>query len=87
MIPTSFDESNNALSPPDDMTADECSSLSVWQGDAPIGERDATIPVTISCWKLTKDELDLINQTGRVWLTVYGGGMPPVSLQIENPFE
>ena len=55
MIPTSFDESNNALSPPDDMTADECSSLSVWQGDAPIGERDATIPVTISCWKLTKE--------------------------------
>ena len=44
-------------------------------------------PVVISCWKLTKEELDLINKTGRVYLTVLGETMPPVALDVEKWFK
>lgn len=45
------------------------------------------IPVVISCWKLTKEELEEINKTGRVWLTVVGDTMSPVQLTVEKPFQ
>lgn len=75
MIPASFDESNTVFSKPENMTDDECDPLSVLKGHDTNGNL-----VVISCWKCTKEELEEINRTGRVWLTVYGGGMPPVSL-------
>ena len=82
MIPTSFAESNDYLSGPSDMTVEQCAPLSVLRGVfAEVG-----LPAVISCWKLTKEELDEINRTGRVWLTVYGLTMPPVALTIAKPF-
>ena len=33
----------------------------------------------ITCWNLTADEIEEVNRTGRIFLSVhYGGGMPPV---------
>jgi hypothetical protein len=82
MIPTSFDESNHVLDKPKDMAREQCDALSVF-----VGQTQDGLPVVISCWKLTKEELEQINKTGRVWLWVYGAGMPPVSLTVENPFK
>jgi len=81
MIPCSFDESNVVLDKPDDMDRDQCEALSVWRGRS----NDGT-PLVISCWKLTRDELEILLATGRVWLTVLGQTRPPVSLSINKPF-
>ena len=41
----------------------------------------------ISCWKLTKEELEQINKTGVIWFSVMGQSQPPVWLGTENPFK
>ncbi len=82
MTPTSFAESNRALGRPRDMTEEQCEPLSVY-----VGVRSDELPVVISCWKLTPEELEEINRTGRVWLHVIGRSMPPVILQVETPFK
>lgn len=76
MIATSFDESNHVLGRPPSMTDEQCDPLSVFMGN----------DVVISCWKLTKEELEMINKTGRVWLWVMGDTMPPVALSVASPF-
>lgn len=81
MWPASFPESNVALSKPKDMTDEECTPLSVFRGYDTEGT-----PVLISCWKLTKEEMEEISKTGRVWLCIYGHGMPPVALGTTDPF-
>jgi len=82
MIPTSFDESNAVLSKPADMTHEDCECLSVWVGRYADGG-----PAIVSCWKLTREELEQINRTGRVWLHVFGPAMPPVALETKHPFK
>jgi hypothetical protein len=81
MIPTSFEESNHVLDKPPGMTYNECQALSVWRGFD-----EGNQPVVISCWKVTQEELEEIQQTGRVWLRISGQTMPPTLLQGTNPF-
>jgi hypothetical protein len=83
MEATSFDESNHVLGAPKGMTAEECSPLSVFMHTT---RPDRQTEIVISCWKLTTEELDEINRTGRVWLFVWGQTMPPVLLQTKSPF-
>lgn len=76
----SFDESNTVLSKPEQMTSDQCAPLSVLRTETEDG-----FPVVVSCWKCTKDELEEINKTGRVWLMVYGVTMAPVAIAGNKP--
>ncbi len=55
--------------------------LSVYRGQQANG-----VPVVISCWKLTQEELAEFQRTGRVWLTVMGTTMPPVALSALSPW-
>lgn len=73
MFPTAFAEENCVLDKPPQMTPDECEPLSVWRGLLTNGT-----PAVVSCWKPTKDELEEINKTGRIWLVVFGETMMPV---------
>lgn len=82
MFPASFDESNLVLDKPDDMTHDQCDPLSVFRGNTNDG-----LPVVISCWKCTAEELKEIQRTGRVWVMVYGITMPPIAPTGIKPFE
>ena len=82
MIPSSFPESNNYLNPPDGVDVNTCQVLSVWQGPSADG-----VPLVISCWKPTKEELEQLNRTGRIWLYVWGATMPPVALLTKHPFK
>lgn len=81
MIPIEFKEQNKIFHKPADMTDEECQSLNVWQG-----KDQAGFPNIISCWKLTEEELKTVNETGVVWLTIVGNGMPPVSVSGIYPF-
>lgn len=80
MVPSNFPQSNDCLSPPEGVDLDDCSVLSVWRGTV---DRQ---PVVISCWKPTKEELDEINKTGRIWLWIWGTTMPPAALTGSDPF-
>ena len=82
MFPTDFEQSNTILDKPPDMDRQECDALNVWRGALPNGQ-----PVVVSCWKVTKEELAAIQATGRVYLMVWGGTMPPVALLGSDPFE
>lgn len=80
MFPTSFAESNTIAGPPDGIDPDQCQTISVLATLNPQG-----VPIVISCWKLTAEELAEINKTGRVWLTCMSG-MIPCYLTVEKPF-
>lgn len=81
MVPSAFDEDNTVLGPPQGMTEDEVTSLSVFRGVNSDNE-----PVVISCWKFDKEELAEMLKTGRVWLYVYGLNMPPCAIGGLSPF-
>ena len=72
---------NFTFSKPSSMTDEECAPLHVWKGNDTAGS-----PVIISCWQFSKEDLEEIARTGRMYLTICGQGMPPVSLQTESPF-
>ena len=40
----------------------------------------------LSCWILTPEEIEHVQRTGQVWLTVWGDIHPPVNIQAEYPF-
>lgn len=82
MEPTNFDEANLSLGPPEGMTEDEVRTLRVWRGTD-----EDMLPVVISCWKPTQEEIDEIQKTGRVWLRLYGQSMPPAAIQGHSPFD
>lgn len=80
MFPSDFDESNHVLDKPGDMDREECDPLCVEIGTVRVGFGDTPLPVVQSCWKLSAEELEEVNRTGRIWLTIVGRTMPPVML-------
>jgi len=82
MQPTSFDDSNHVFDKPPNMSYEECEALSVFVGPDQTGQT-----VVISCWKPTKEELEEINKTGRVWCWHFGDMLQPHVLDGHNPFK
>lgn len=77
--PASFEQSNAVFGPPIGKSEEEVASLSaaiIQWGD---------VPAVLSCWKPTEEQLEAIRRTGRLWLAIMGGTMPPVCLCSENP--
>ena len=81
MVPTAFEESNIVFGPPAGMTEDDVHSLSCARV-----EYDGQ-PAIVTCWKLTQEELEEFNRTGRVWFVCMGEGLPPHLMLGNNPFE
>lgn len=81
MFACAFEGENEVLGHPHGMTADDCDPLSVLCTTDQNG-----LPVVISCWKCTPEELAEINRTGRVWLGIMGVTMPPAWLSGTKPF-
>ena len=91
MIATAFDEENMVLFAPDNSLskelADNCEPLPVWRGEIDAVDLKVSVRGFISCWKMTKEELEEIQKTGRIWLYIYGDQHPPVGLGANSPFE
>ena len=83
MEASNFDEANMTLGPPVGVSEDRVQSLRVHRGTF----HDTSEAFVLSCYKVTQEELDEINKTGRVWLYVLGPTMPPVILSGVHPFE
>lgn len=77
--PVPFQGANHNLLPPSG--DNDCMELPVYKGKSPRGET-----FYISCWKLTKPELEELLKTGKVYVFVYGGGHPPIAISAEDPF-
>ena len=77
MIPSSFDEANKVLGPYPDFPSEP---LNVFKGND-----DSGTNVYVSCWKPTKEEVDTLLRTGRLYLIVHGKLHPPVALTTDNP--
>ena len=73
MRPTSFDEANVNMQPPDSM--DDCITLPAFTDGR----------LFVSRWMPNKEDLEALNSGRPVWLVVLGC-QPPVSLETENPF-
>jgi hypothetical protein len=73
MMPTDFPQRNFVYTKPKDMTDEQCSDLPVWKGEVPIDDAG-------------KEDIEEIQRTGVIWLSVTGYQQPPVSLFTENPF-
>jgi len=77
MRPVEFDEQTHILSKPKGVTDEECAPLPVFRD----GEQ------VISCWEFNKEDLEEINRTGRIYLSVVSGHtQPPVWISAESPF-
>lgn len=82
MKPTSFKETNHLL----------CAGNNPGTGDLPIARSIMTVngrpvPCIISCWKLSPEELELIQQTGKIWISVMGMSTPPICPMVSHPFD
>ena len=84
-VPTSFAESNAVLDKPPSMSYDECAAISIMRGSVGLGGTENRMPVVMTCWKLTQEELDDINRTGRIWVLVCGETMPPMCVEGMKP--
>ena len=77
MIPIDFEESNKVLTKPENMTDEECNSLTI----STDGE------VCTSRWKLSFWERMEVLFRGRIWLMVWSGyTQPPVAITVFYPF-
>lgn len=82
MYASSFDESNFVFDTPPGVPPEEIHPLCVH-----IGTTEEGIPVIISKWKATKEELDEIMETGCVWVWHYGTSLQPHTVTGNNPFK
>lgn len=76
MLPVDFEYRMLVLGKPKSMTDEECMSLPVWSD----GNR------YISKWRLNKEELEMIQQTGEIYLEITSAAHPPVCVMVESPF-
>lgn len=80
MEPCSFQESNATVETPEGIDPIACFCLSVC-----VTRTTQGTPCIVSCWKLTSDEIDEFNRTGRIYVTVAGDRMSPIMLTVRNP--
>lgn len=81
-FPSSFEESNGVLNVPAGMSEDDCTPLSVCHATGPGG-----MPMVVSLWKFTAEELEEVKRTGRVWLGIVGATMPPAFVSGFKPID
>lgn len=79
--PISFAQANRKFGPPEGMTEEQCGELHAFVGADPNG-----VPVIISCFELSDEDIETLKKTKVLWLWVFGQGMPPVAITSEKPF-
>lgn len=82
MYPVKFAEQNIIFERPYDMNDEECKPLPAFKGPDEHG-----FPVVISCWELTREEVDQVIGTGKIWSVVVCTQPSPMSLQTNSPFK
>ncbi len=77
MKPVEFDEQNDVLGKPASMTDGECGSLPCFRDGVNV----------VSMWELTEKELEQIQKTKCIYVTVISGeSSPPIRPDVFSPF-
>lgn len=74
MQPVDFPEKNMELQPPAGSGPGECATLPIFFGGT----------YSVSCWRLTDEDIDLLKNNRNVWLVVMGTNHPPVALTVDE---
>lgn len=74
-IPTAFPQVTQVLGPPPTMDDKTCSNLPVFHDGR----------VWVSKWSLAPAEIEELQKTGSLWLTVHATGQPPVAIDVLPP--
>jgi hypothetical protein len=78
-----FNGANDVMGRPAGSTAEECEDGIVHRGiDAETGW-----PVFTLCFKMSDEELEEFKKSGKLFVQLYGEGMPPVGMSTWNPVE
>lgn len=46
---------------------------------------DKQIPLTVTCWKLSPEELEEVQKTGKVYIVIHSAIMQPMNVEGKNP--
>lgn len=79
MHPKQFPESNQTFTLPEDACLDRPD-----RGELPVCI-DPESKQIVSCWQLSPEEIEVVKNTGEIWLGMIGM-QPPVWLSVERPF-
>lgn len=83
MKSTSFKETNHVYGAGDNPNTDQ---LAVCICKNPEMSGGQNIPFVVSKWKLSEEEVKLIQERGEIWISVMGSGIPPMLPMAHNPF-
>lgn len=81
----SFPEQTTVFGKPEGWKDEDCYGLPVAQTYYRNSEGQP-IPCLVSCWELTPEDIVELQKTGRIYLSITGTGLPPVSLSALYPF-
>ena len=79
MKPVGFKEQTTLFAKPKSMMEGECGTLPA--------HIDLLKNITTSCWEFSDEEIEVIKKTKKIWLTTFAVPPPPVTLQVNSPFE
>lgn len=79
MNPIEFPEQNIVFHPAKG-TEDEVGNLPAFRS------QPGSMPLIISCWQLSPEDLTKVQETGKIWLTQWQVQLYPVGLSTESPF-
>lgn len=80
MTPVGFEQANGTL------TAAPNSVVRVQDLPVAIVQTKEGLAAIVSCWELDDQEIEDLVKTRRLWLSVAGTGMPPISPATRSPF-
>lgn len=82
MKPIEFKEQNFTFKKPEGMTEEQCGDLHAYKG-----KTEGELPVVISCWEPSQEEIDEIVKTKKIWVwLMIAGTIPPVYIGTDHPF-
>lgn len=80
-----FPEANFTYPKPKFLNDEEADSLRVFTGN--LNSSAGVLPVIVSKWKPSYEDLLDLNNGGSIYLVVLGHTMPAVSVSTDNPFQ
>ena len=84
MKPTSFPESNQVLGAGGNPNTEDLVIAVCLNEELSGGQK---IPFIVSRWKLSPEELQKVQETGEIWISIMGTSMPPILPMVNHPFK
>lgn len=82
MQPISFEESNCNYENHHGFTLNGINIVSAFKGESKDG-----IPIVVTCWKMTEEELEEFQRTGKIWILSLGTELPLQQPLANKPIE